>query len=71
MTQHDTPDAVEAMAARIGCQIDPTLYGGDAMLRRLHQRAMDAERERDEAIAESAANDDAAAPMRCGRWQHG
>ena len=43
---HDTPEAVEAMAL----DVERTFYSDAAgMLRRLHQRAVAAERERDEA----------------------
>lgn len=46
MTQHDTPEAVEARAAYL--ERDPRFTNAAAMLRRLHQRAVEAERERDE-----------------------
>ena len=51
MSPHDTPEAVEAMALGV----ERTFYSeAAAMLRRLHQRAVDAERERDEARADAA-----------------
>lgn len=49
--QHDTPEAVEAMAAGWDYNDAPQTA---AMLRRLHQRAVDAEREREALQAATA-----------------
>jgi hypothetical protein len=52
-THHDTPEAVEAFASLLDIRedqrvMDPVIA---AMLRRLHQRAVDAEQESTEAMA--------------------